>query len=102
MCASFLLRKPLAGYYITNITDAWVPFTGVIEMSALVDPANLGGTPWFTCPNTSLKPTPSGRRRYRNPRHLRGRAGAMYPGFDRGDLLAFQVARVREMLAVST
>ncbi len=31
ICPSLLLRRPLAGYYVTNITDAWVPFTGVIE-----------------------------------------------------------------------
>lgn len=37
VCASVVLRRPLAGYYVTNITDEGFPFTGVIEMSALVD-----------------------------------------------------------------
>ena len=36
-CASLLLERPLADYYVTNITDDWVPFTGVIEMTTLVD-----------------------------------------------------------------
>ena len=43
ICASVLLRKPLAKYYVTNITDSWVPFTAVIEMSALVDPKHFAG-----------------------------------------------------------
>ena len=37
VCASLLLRRPLAGYYVTNLLDEGFPFTGVIEMSALVD-----------------------------------------------------------------
>lgn len=37
VCVSVLLSKPVSDFYITNITDSWIPFTGVIEMSALVD-----------------------------------------------------------------
>ncbi|MBY0408441.1 MAG: FAD-dependent oxidoreductase [Rickettsiales bacterium] len=37
VCASLLTEKPLSPYYITNILDRWVPFTGIIEMSALVE-----------------------------------------------------------------
>jgi protoporphyrinogen oxidase len=33
VCASLLLERPLADYYVTNITDDWVPFTGIIEMT---------------------------------------------------------------------
>ncbi|HEY7512942.1 MAG TPA: FAD-dependent oxidoreductase, partial [Vicinamibacteria bacterium] len=43
VCASVLLRRGLSPYYVTNITEPWVPFTAVIEMSALVDPRHLGG-----------------------------------------------------------
>ena len=43
VCPSLLLRKPLSPYYVTNITDRWVPFTGVIEMTALVDRERFGG-----------------------------------------------------------
>jgi protoporphyrinogen oxidase len=43
VCASVLLTKPLAGYYVTNLTESWVPFTAVIEMSALVDRCRLNG-----------------------------------------------------------
>ncbi len=43
VCASLLLKKPLGRYYITNITDSWVPFTAVIEMSAFVDREEIPG-----------------------------------------------------------
>src|SRR5437899_240769 len=43
ICASLLLKRPLAPFYVTNITDAWVPFTAVIDMSALVDRQYFGG-----------------------------------------------------------
>ena len=43
VCPSWLLKRPLAGFYVTNITDKWVPFTGVIETTALVDRASFGG-----------------------------------------------------------
>ena len=43
LCVSLLLKKPLTPYYVTNITDDKIPFTGVIEMTSLVDPAFFGG-----------------------------------------------------------
>lgn len=43
VCVAVLLDKSVSPYYVTNITDAWVPFTGVIEMSALVDKKHFGG-----------------------------------------------------------
>lgn len=44
ICLAVLLDKPISPFYITNITDTRFPFTGVIEMSALVDKHRyLGG-----------------------------------------------------------
>ena len=43
MCVAVLLDKSISDFYVTNITDSWVPFTGVIEMSALVDKKYLDG-----------------------------------------------------------
>jgi protoporphyrinogen oxidase len=103
VCASLLLRKPLAGYYITNITDSWVPFTGVIEMTALVDPANFGGNSLVYLPRYLTQNDAFWQKS--DPEILDLFIDAlerMYPSFDRGDVLASQVARVREMLAVST
>ncbi len=43
VCVSLLLDNPVSDFYITNITDSWIPFTGVIEMSALVDKKYFNG-----------------------------------------------------------
>lgn len=43
ICVAVLLDKSISPFYVTNITDTWVPFTGVIEMTALVDKQNFGG-----------------------------------------------------------
>jgi protoporphyrinogen oxidase len=103
VCASLLLRKPLAGFYITNITDSWVPFTGVIEMSALVDRTAFGGNALVYLPKYLTQSDPFWQKTDADIREtFLAALERMYPRFDRGDVVAFQVARVREMLAVST
>jgi protoporphyrinogen oxidase len=103
VCASLLLRKPLAGFYVTNITDSWVPFTGVIEMSALVDRTAFGGNALVYLPKYLTQSDPFWQKTDADIcETFLAALERMYPRFDRGDLVAFQVARVREMLAVST
>jgi len=41
ICTSVLLKKKLSDYYVTNITDKDTPFTGVIEMTALINPKEV-------------------------------------------------------------
>jgi protoporphyrinogen oxidase len=43
ICATILLKRKLSPFYVTNITDSDTPFTGVIEMTALIDPAEIKG-----------------------------------------------------------
>jgi protoporphyrinogen oxidase len=103
VCASLLLRKPLAGYYITNITDSWVPLTGVIEMTALVDPANFGGNTLVYLPRYLTQSDDFWHKSDAEILEIFIAAlQRMYPSLARGDIVASQVARVREMLAVST
>jgi protoporphyrinogen oxidase len=103
VCASLLLRKPLAGFYITNITDSWVPFTGVIEMTALVDRAALGGNALVYLPKYLTQSDSFWKKTDAEIREIFVAAlERMYPDFDGRDVLAFQVGRVREMLAVTT
>jgi protoporphyrinogen oxidase len=42
VCASILLKQKITPFYVTNITDQ-TPFTGIIEMTNIVDPAFFGG-----------------------------------------------------------
>lgn len=41
VCTSLLLDRPLGGFYVTNITDTWVPLTGIIEMGSIVPPEKM-------------------------------------------------------------
>ncbi len=103
ICASVLLRRPLADFYITNITEAWVPFTAVIEMTALVDRSRFGGNALVYLPRYLAQ-----NDRFWNVsvEQLREEFLAalerMYPEFRRTDVLAFQASRVRDMLALTT
>jgi protoporphyrinogen oxidase len=103
VCASVLLKKPLAHYYVTNITESWVPFTAVIEMSALVDRAEFGGNSLVYLPKYVGPDDPHFRL---SDDEIQERFLAaiekMYPHFTRDDVLAFRVSRVRHVFAVST
>lgn len=103
VCASLLLKQSLAGYYVTNITEDWVPFTAVIETTALVDRDQLGGhhlvyLPKYVTPDDPFLNAPDEEIRERFVTALE----KMYPHFRRDDVLAFQVSRVRHVLAVAT
>ncbi len=103
VCASLLLKKPLAGFYVTNITDPGIPFTAVVEMSALVDRAQLGGNtlvylPKYVDPEDPAFELSDGEIEASFLAALE----RMIPAFDRGDLLAFRVSRVRNVFALPT
>jgi protoporphyrinogen oxidase len=96
VCASVLLKKPLAGYYVTNITESWVPFTGVIEMSALVGREQFGGHTLVYLP----KYLPSGDSAFTESDEVwqetfLGALYRMYPELSEDDVLSFRVSRER-------
>jgi protoporphyrinogen oxidase len=103
LCASLLLKKPLADYYVTNITDEGIPFTAVIEMSALVDRQQFGGNALVYLPKYLSPDDPAFEL---SDDHLRHRfltaLGKMYPAFKPSDVLAFKVSRVRQVFAIPT
>ena len=102
VCASLLLKRPLAGYYVTNITDP-MPFTAVIEMSALVDRREFGGhhlvyLPKYLDANDPYFGTSDEAVR---EEFLAGLT-TMYPDLKPDEVLQFQVSRVRYVLAIAT
>ena len=102
VCASLLLKKPLSDYYVTNITDE-VPFTGVIEMTALIDPAEVGGHALLYLPKYVTADDDAMSRSDDEIREsFLSALERMYPQFERGDVLAFRVSRVRHVFALST
>jgi protoporphyrinogen oxidase len=103
ICASVVTASPLAGFYVTNITDGGFPFTGVIEMSALVDPVEFGGKtliylPRYTTQDDEALAWSDAEVEDRFLSALE----AMYRGFDRSQVEVFQISRVRYVLPVAT
>jgi len=102
-CLALVLKRPLAGYYVTNITESWVPFTAVIEMTALVDRAHFAGHTLVYLPCYLTQEDPLWQQ---GDAEIRERFVAalerMYPDFRREDIVAGTLSRVREVLAVST
>jgi protoporphyrinogen oxidase len=98
VCASLLLRRPLAEFYVTNITDE-VPFTAVIEMSALVDrDKHFDGHSLVYLPKYVAPDDPIFELSDRDLRTNFVRALVeMYPGFTDDDVLEFKVSRVRRV-----
>jgi protoporphyrinogen oxidase len=96
ICASVLLRSPISKYYITNILDKSIPFTGLIEMSALVDASEFKDRGLLYIP------------RYLPPHHsdfakaddalqpeMLNSLKRMHPSLADDDILAFKISRVR-------
>lgn len=101
VCAVALLRRPLGGFYVTNLADAAVPFTGVIEMTALVNPAELGGRhlvylPRYLSPGDEAEAWDDDRVRAL----AEGALARVFRGFVPEDIVAFRVSRVRHVMAV--
>jgi protoporphyrinogen oxidase len=103
ICASVLLRRSLGGFYVTNIADSTVPFTGVVEMTALADRRAFGGLTLAYLPlyvpvdDPAWSWSDADIRAAFEPALLR-----MFPWLSPGDVLAFQVARAREVQALAT
>jgi len=103
ICASLLLKNPLPGFYVTNITDAWVPFTAVIEMSALVDRKHFNGNALVYLPKYVTPDDPALQLSDQEIQDsFLSALERMYPHFRRNDLLSFRISRVRYVLAIST
>jgi protoporphyrinogen oxidase len=102
ICASLLLKKPLGGYYVTNVTDP-APFTGVIEMTALVDPEQFGGRHLVYLPKYVSSADPSWQLSDAELQQtFWSRLKEIFPQLTDADLLAFQVSRARQVFALST
>ncbi len=103
LCASVLLKQPLSSYYVTNITEDWVPFTGVIEMTTLVKPKDFGGRSLIYLP----KYVPADDSAFEHSdEELQDTfiqaLERMYSHFQPSDVLSFQVSRVKYVVAVPT
>jgi protoporphyrinogen oxidase len=97
------MKKPLADFYVTNLTDPNLPFTAVIEMTALVEREQFGGhalvyLPKYAAPNDPIfQQSDEGVRES----FVCGLEN-MYPAFRREDVLAFRISRVKHVFPIPT
>jgi protoporphyrinogen oxidase len=102
VCASVLTRKSLSPYYVTNITDE-TPFTGIIEMSALVDKSEFGGNALIYLPKYV---SPTDELFERTDAEIEDKflsaLEKMYPQFTRNDVISFKISRVRNVFPIPT
>jgi len=103
VCPSLLLRRPLQSYYVTNITDEWVPFTAVIEMTALVDRDQFGSKSLVYLPRYLSQNSPIWEQSDTEiVASFIEALTKMNPSLQKTDIVAWQVARAREVLAIPT
>jgi protoporphyrinogen oxidase len=102
ICVSVLLDRALGPYYVTNITDDGIPFTAVIEMSALASHDALGGQGLVYLPQyvSAEDPLWHDADDAIIERFLAG-LERMYPGA-RATVRAVRVARARDVMAIPT
>ena len=96
ICASVLLRRALSPFYVTNILDESIPFTGLIEMSALVDPSEFGRKHLVYIPRYLRPNHPDFERSDDSLREeLITSLKRMHPSLRDEDLIAVRIAKSR-------
>jgi protoporphyrinogen oxidase len=101
VCPAVVLSRPLAGFYVTNLLDPSLPFTGIIEMTSLVDPRHLGGRhlvylPRYVASDDPLLDAPDGEVADTFLDGLR----RVHPDVARSQVLGVRVARARHVMAM--
>jgi len=103
ICGSVLLESPLTPYYVTNILDESIPFTGLIEMSALVDPDQIGNhgllyIPRYLSPNHPDFSRPDKELESEMITALK----RMHPSLANNRILAVRISRARHVFPLPT
>lgn len=96
ICPLMVLSQPLSGYWTLNITDEQVPFTGVIETTAYIDPRYVGNhhlvyLPKYTAPGSQWQQKGDQEIEAIWIAHLQ----RMFPHFDPRTIIEFRVHRER-------
>lgn len=103
VCASVLLKRPLRNAYITYIADETIPYTAVIEMTAVVDQKRFNDRTLVYLPAYVPSDSPMFDL---SDDDIRSRFMAslkdMYPDLADNDVEAFRVSRARQVLSITT
>lgn len=94
VCVVLVTKKPITHYYVINIADETIPFTGVIGMSNVVDPENTQGNHLTYLPRYLLSTDDEIEKpdSYFEESFLKG-ITRMFSDFDDTDLISVHVNR---------
>lgn len=94
VCVVLVTRKPITNYYVVNIADETIPFTGLIGMSNVVDTKNTNGYHLTYLPRYLLSTDPEIDRpdSYFEETFLAG-VVRMFPDFPIDDVVSVHVNR---------
>jgi protoporphyrinogen oxidase len=102
ICVAVLLDKSISDFYITNITDEGFPFTGIIEMSALVDKKYLGGNALIYLPKYVVQDDPLLQQSDEELRtYFLDNFKKMYPGIKDEHIKFAGVAKAKHVITVA-
>ena len=103
ICPSILLKNPISKFYVTNITDAWPPYTGVIEMTALIDKKEVNNMNLIYLPKYVNSDDPLFNKDDAELRKIFMDAlFKMYPEISENDLVFWGVSKARVVFALPT
>ena len=101
VCVSLLVKKQLTDYYVTNITDTHIPFTGVIEMTAIVNKDHFGGNSLIYLPKYTNPSDPLFEMQDEEIINtFIGNLKVMQPSFKEDDILVKKVAKARFVITI--
>lgn len=98
ICMTLVTRSPVVPYYIVNIADSRIPFTGIIGMSNLVAGTETAGRhltylPKYVHAGDPIMDAPEEELRTQFLEGLR----LMLPGFDTADIESVRIHRARRV-----
>ena len=101
ICPSILLKKSISPFYVTNIIDNWPPFTGIIEMTALIDKKEVNNKHLIYLPKYVNSDDPLFDKDDAELRKIFLDAlFKMYPEISEDDLLFWGVSKARVVFAL--
>ncbi|HEU5468955.1 MAG TPA: FAD-dependent oxidoreductase [Steroidobacteraceae bacterium] len=94
LCMALVTKKPFCPYYVLNIADDRVPFTGIIGMSSLVDTAETAGLHLTYLPKYVLSDDAALRRPDEDVKaEFMAGFRRMFPGFPDADIAGVHLNR---------
>jgi len=94
VCLLLALRKSLSPYYLINLLDAEMPFTGIVETTNVLGPEHFGGRHLVYLPKYITADDPAAEKSDDAIRNeFLGHLRRIFPGFSDADIVDAQVHR---------